>query len=54
MGVVADKPPPTYPYGFPDDLVERLEAATGLREGAGAQMVVLSYLDIGSSTSHMR
>jgi phosphopentomutase len=31
MGVVADKPLPTYPNGFPDDVVARLEEATGLR-----------------------
>jgi phosphopentomutase len=31
MGVVADRPLPTYPNGFPDDVVARLEEATGLR-----------------------
>jgi phosphopentomutase len=31
MGVVADKPLPTYPEGFPADLIERLEAASGMR-----------------------
>src|SRR4051794_14553761 len=31
MGVVADAPLPTYPGGFPDDVVARLEQATGLR-----------------------
>src|SRR3954467_12465825 len=31
MGVVADAPLPTYPDGFPDDVVRRLEDATGLR-----------------------
>jgi phosphopentomutase len=31
MGVVADKPLRTYPDGFPDDVVGRLEEATGLR-----------------------
>jgi phosphopentomutase len=31
MGVVADKPLPTYPNGFPAKLVAALEAATGLR-----------------------
>jgi phosphopentomutase len=31
MGVVADKPLPTYPHGFPADLVARLEKATGMR-----------------------
>jgi phosphopentomutase len=31
MGVVADRPMPTYPNGFPDGLVTRLEDATGLR-----------------------
>jgi phosphopentomutase len=29
MGVVAPQAPPTYPEGFPDDLVSALEAATG-------------------------
>lgn len=29
MGVVIDEPPPTYPSGFPPELVARLEAATG-------------------------
>jgi phosphopentomutase len=31
MGVVADQPLPTYPDGFPADLVARLEDATGMR-----------------------
>jgi phosphopentomutase len=31
MGVVAEAPLPTYPDGFPADLVARLEDATGLR-----------------------
>jgi len=31
MGVVADAPLPTYPDGFPDDVVRRLEDATGER-----------------------
>jgi phosphopentomutase len=31
MGVVVDKPLPTYPRGFPPDLVTRLEEATGMR-----------------------
>jgi phosphopentomutase len=31
MGVVADTPLPTYPRGFPPELVAELEAATGLR-----------------------
>jgi phosphopentomutase len=31
MGVVADRPLPTYPHGFPDALVAALEEATGLR-----------------------
>src|SRR4051794_9852501 len=31
MGVVAERPLPTYPDGFPDDVVARLEEATGLR-----------------------
>jgi phosphopentomutase len=31
MGVVADRPMPTYPKGFPPDVVDRLEDATGLR-----------------------
>ena len=31
MGVVAPEPLPTYPGGFPDDVVARLRAATGLR-----------------------
>jgi phosphopentomutase len=31
MGVVADEPLPTYPNGFPDEVVGRLEDATGLR-----------------------
>src|SRR3954466_3678746 len=31
MGVVAERPLPTYPNGFPDDVVARLEDATGLR-----------------------
>src|SRR3954466_9603564 len=31
MGVVADAPLPTYPDGFPDDVVAALEEATGLR-----------------------
>ena len=31
MGVVADKPLPTYRNGFPDEVVGRLEDATGLR-----------------------
>ena len=31
MGVVADAPLPTYPDGFPADVVARLEAATGPR-----------------------
>ena len=31
MGVAADKPLPTYPHGFPDEVVAALEAATGLR-----------------------
>jgi phosphopentomutase len=31
MGVVADKPPPTYPHGFPAEVVGALEDATGLR-----------------------
>ena len=29
MGVVMDRPPPTYPEGFPDELVARLESAMG-------------------------
>jgi phosphopentomutase len=29
MGVVAERPPPTYPGGFPADVVARLQAATG-------------------------
>ncbi|HEX6544278.1 MAG TPA: phosphopentomutase [Ktedonobacterales bacterium] len=29
MGVVLDHPMPTYPHGFPDDLVARFEAAIG-------------------------
>lgn len=29
MGVVLDRPLPTYPHGFPQDLVERFEAAIG-------------------------
>jgi phosphopentomutase len=29
MGVVAPEPPPTYPEGFPPDVVARLEAAVG-------------------------
>jgi phosphopentomutase len=29
MGVVAQRPPPTYPNGFPADVVARLEDATG-------------------------
>jgi phosphopentomutase len=31
MGVVAPAPLPTYPHGFPADLVHRLQDATGLR-----------------------
>src|SRR3954454_21795627 len=31
IGVVADAPLPTYPDGFPDDVVRRLEDATGER-----------------------
>lgn len=31
MGIVLDRPMPTYPYGFPADLVERFEAAIGRR-----------------------
>lgn len=31
MGVGLDAPPPTYPDGFPDELVARLEARTGRR-----------------------
>jgi len=31
MGVVPSQPLPTYPAGFPDDLVRELELATGLR-----------------------
>jgi phosphopentomutase len=31
MGVVAETPLPTYPNGFPPDVIERLEGATGLR-----------------------
>ena len=31
MGVVPERPLPTYPNGFPPDVMERLEAATGLR-----------------------
>lgn len=29
MGIVLDKPLPTYPHGFPQDVVERFEAAIG-------------------------
>lgn len=29
MGVVADRPPPTYPDGFPPEVVERVERAVG-------------------------
>jgi phosphopentomutase len=31
MGVVTDHPLPTYPDGFPPEVIERLEQATGLR-----------------------
>jgi len=31
MGAVAPAPPPTYPHGFPDDLVATLERMTALR-----------------------
>jgi phosphopentomutase len=31
MGLVLEHPLPTYPQGFPDDVVRRLEAATGRR-----------------------
>ena len=31
MGVVPQHPLPTYPEGFPPDVIERLEEATGLR-----------------------
>jgi phosphopentomutase len=31
MGVVPDHPLPTYPEGFPPDVIERLERATGVR-----------------------
>jgi len=31
MGAVAPVPPPTYPHGFPDELVATLERMTGLR-----------------------
>jgi phosphopentomutase len=31
MGVVLERPLPTYPHGFPPDVMEALEAATGLR-----------------------
>jgi phosphopentomutase len=31
MGVVPSRPLPTYPHGFPDDVVHALEDATGLR-----------------------
>jgi phosphopentomutase len=31
MGVVPEHPLPTYPEGFPPDVIERLEEATGLR-----------------------
>jgi phosphopentomutase len=31
MGIVADRPFPTYPAGFPDDLLRRFEAAIGRR-----------------------
>jgi phosphopentomutase len=31
MGVVADRPLPTYPHGFPPEVIAALERATGLR-----------------------
>lgn len=36
MGVALDAPPPTYPNGFPPDLVARLEAQTGRRFAGNA------------------
>jgi phosphopentomutase len=32
MGVVMDQPLPTYPEGFPDEIVDLIRAATGVRE----------------------
>ncbi|MEA2322804.1 MAG: phosphopentomutase, partial [Solirubrobacteraceae bacterium] len=31
MGIVADAPLPTYPEGFPRDVIDRLQEATGMR-----------------------
>ena len=45
MGVVVDAPLPTYPDGFPPDLVGRLEAATGLRFCANRPADGLAIID---------
>ncbi len=45
MGVVVDAPLPTYPDGFPADLVARLEAATGMRFCANRPADGLAIID---------
>ncbi|MEY2533786.1 MAG: phosphopentomutase [bacterium] len=45
MGVVADAPLPTYPGGFPADVMQRLEAATGLRFCANRPANGLAIID---------
>jgi phosphopentomutase len=45
MGVVVDAPLPTYPNGFPADLVARLEDATGLRFCANKPADGLAVID---------